>query len=119
MKTRAMIIGEVRPQRAAQRFFIYDNHVIQAFTANRTDDTFDVSALPRRPRSAENFFDIHYCDLTAELLAIHSISISQQISRSRIEREGLEYLLRRPFGRWVSRNIENGQCVVVDHVRGR
>src|SRR5262249_14942311 len=80
--------------------------MVQALTANRTDDTFDVSALPRRPRSAENFFDIHYPDLTAELLAIDSISISQQISRRRIERKGLEYLLRRPFGRRVSRNIE-------------
>ena len=60
--------------------------MVQTFTANRTDDPFDVSSLPRSPRSAEHFFDIHYRDLTAELLAIDSISISQQISRRGIKR---------------------------------
>src|SRR5215467_3963281 len=80
--------------------------MVQAFTANRTDDPFDVSALPRKPRSAENFFDIHYRDLIAELLAIDSISISSQISRCGIKREGFDHLLRRPFGRWMSCDVE-------------
>src|SRR5262252_8171350 len=80
--------------------------MVQAFTPNRTDDPFDVSALPRRPRNAENFFDIHYRDLIAELLAIDSISISHQISRRRIEGKGFKQLLRRPFGCRVSRNVE-------------
>src|SRR5690242_19882582 len=106
MKTRAMIIGEVRTQRYGAAILHLRNHVVQAFTANRTDDTFDVSALPGRPWSAENFFDIHYRHLTAELLTIDSISISQQISRRRIEWEGLQYLLRCPFGGRVTRNIE-------------
>src|SRR5215831_5298666 len=78
----------------------------QAFTPNRTDDPFDVSALPRRPRSAENFFDIHYRDLIAELLAIDSISISHQISRRRIEGKGFKHLLRCPFRRWMSCDVE-------------
>src|SRR5262249_37814364 len=56
-----------------------------------------------------NFFDIHYRDLIAELLAIDSISISQQISRCGIKRKGFEHLLRRPFRRWMSCNVE------VDH----
>src|SRR5215471_10056071 len=80
--------------------------MVQTFTANRTDDAFDVSSLPRRPRGAEHFFDIHCRDLVAELLAIDSISISQQISRRGIKRKGFEHLLRRPFGRRVSRNVE-------------
>jgi hypothetical protein len=80
--------------------------MVQTFTANRTNDAFDVSSLPRRPRSAEHFFDIHYCNLVAELLAIDSISISQQISRRGIKRKGFEHLLRRPFCRWVSCDVE-------------
>jgi len=80
--------------------------MVQAFPPNRTDDPFDVSALPRRPRSAENFFDIHDRDLIAELLAIDSISISHQISRRRIEGKGFKHLLRCPFGCRVSRNVE-------------
>ena len=80
--------------------------MVQTFTANRADDAFDVSSLPRRSRSAEHFFDIHYLDLVAELLAIDSISISQQISRRSIKRKGFEHLLRRPFSRWMSRDVE-------------
>ena len=49
---------------------------------------------------------IFITDLVAELLAIDSISISQQISRRHIKRKGLEHLLRRPFGRWMSCDVE-------------
>jgi hypothetical protein len=42
----------------AQGFFIVDNDVIQTFSADRTDHALDVSSLPRRPRSAEDFFDV-------------------------------------------------------------
>src|SRR5215471_18722080 len=80
--------------------------IVQTFSANRTDDAFDVSSLPRRPRSAEHFFDIHYRDLLAELLAIDSIAISQQISRRGIKRKGFEHLLRRPLRRWMSCDVE-------------
>src|SRR5262249_1173451 len=78
--------------------------MVQTFTANRADDAFDVSSLPRSPRSAENFFDIHCGELLAELLAIDSIS--QQISRRGIKRKGFEHLLRRPFRRWMSCDVE-------------
>src|SRR5262249_24734007 len=47
-----------------------------------------------------------YRHLVAELLAVDSISISQQISRRRIKRKGFEHLLRRPFGRWMSCDVE-------------
>src|SRR5215467_13875290 len=80
--------------------------MVETFTANRTDDAFDVSSLPRRPRGAEHLFDIHYGDLIAELLAIDSISISQQISRRGIKRKGFEHLLRRPFCGWMSCDVE-------------
>src|SRR5262249_28968588 len=80
--------------------------MVQTFSANRTDDAFDVSSLPRTAWSAEDFFDIHYRDLVAELLPIDSISISQQISRRAIKRKGFEHLLRGPFGRWMSCDFE-------------
>ena len=80
--------------------------MVQTFSANRTDDAFDVSGLPRRLRSAEHFFDVHYRDLVAELLAIDSIAISQQISRRGIKRKGFEHLLRRPFNCRMSREVK-------------
>jgi len=93
-------------QRATQRLFIKDVDTVQAFTTNRSDDAFHVNSLPRRPRSAENFFDIHYCNLIAELAAIDPISISQQVARRGIERKSLQHLLNGPFGRWMSCDIK-------------
>src|SRR5262245_20330263 len=80
--------------------------MVQRFAANRTNDAFHVSSLPRRPGSAENLFDIHDCNLVAELLSIDPIPISQQIARRRIERKGFQQLLRGPFSRWMSRDIK-------------
>src|SRR5215467_7699844 len=90
----------------AQRLFTQHNHMVEAFTANRADDAFDLSALPGRPRSTEDFFHVHHRDLVAELLAIDSISTSQQISRRGIKRKGFEHLLRRQFRRWMSCDVE-------------
>src|SRR5262245_25720884 len=47
MKPRAVIIRKVRTQHTAQRLFIKEEDMVQAFTANRTDDAFHVSSLPR------------------------------------------------------------------------
>src|SRR5215469_8413954 len=80
--------------------------MVEAFTANRTDDAFDVSSLPRRPRTLSTSLIFICRDLIAELLAIDSISISQQISRRGIKRKGFDYLLRRPFRRWMSCDVE-------------
>src|SRR5215472_266852 len=77
--------------------------MVQAFTPNRTDDPFDVSTLPR---SGENFFDIHYRDLVAELLSVDAVTISQQISGRCVERKGFEHLLRRPFSGRMSRDVK-------------
>src|SRR5215510_13418576 len=80
--------------------------MVQTFSADRTDHALDVSALPRRARSAKNFFDIHDFDLLAELLPVDTITISQQIFRCGVERKGFEHLLRGPFNRRMSRDIE-------------
>src|SRR5215471_2520006 len=80
--------------------------MVQTFSADRPDHTFHVSALPRRARGAKNFFDIHDFDLLAELLPVDPITISQQIFRCGVERKGFQHLLRGPFRRRMSRDIE-------------
>src|SRR5262249_41758557 len=80
--------------------------MVQTFSADRTDHAFDVSALPRRSRSAKNLVDIHDFDLLAELLPVDPITISQQIFRCGVERKGFEHLLRGPFTRRMSRDVE-------------
>src|SRR5215831_3529010 len=80
--------------------------MIQTFSADRADHSFLVSVLPGRSRGAENFFDIHDCDLVAELLSVDPITISQQIFRCGVEGKGFEHLLRRPFSCGMSCNVK-------------
>src|SRR5215813_6975845 len=80
--------------------------MIQTFSADRTDHALDVSALPWRARRAKNLVDIHDFDLLAELLSVDAITISQQIFRCSVERKGFEHLLRGPFSRGMSRDVE-------------
>ena len=80
--------------------------MVQTFPANRADHAFHVSTLPGSPGSAENFIDIHDCDLVAELLSVDPIAISQQIFRCCVEGKGFEHLLRGPFGRGMTCQVK-------------
>jgi len=80
--------------------------MIQTFSADRADHAFHVSALPWRERGAKNFFDIHDFDLLAKLLSVDAVTISQQVFRCGVEGKGFEHLLRGPFRRRMSRDVE-------------
>jgi hypothetical protein len=49
---------------------VEDDDVIQTFTADRTNDAFDVAVLPRRARRSNNLLDTHPTNAIAENLAI-------------------------------------------------
>ena len=79
--------------------------MVQRFSANRADDTFNVSTLPRRPGSTENFIDIHDCDLCETHVRRFGPDLAGHIEAlCRMER--LRVLLCRPFGRRMSRHIK-------------
>ena len=93
--------------------------MIQAFPADRSDDSLDVSALPWRPWGAENFFDIQQFDLFPELVSVNPISIPKQVFRCAIEWKGFHHLLRGPCSSRVSRDIEvkNTTAVMGKHYK--
>ena len=51
--SRALIVGEIGTQDAAEMFLAKDDHVLEALAPDRTDEALDVRILPRRPGSAE------------------------------------------------------------------
>src|SRR5438093_6883620 len=91
--------------------------MIQAFSSYRSDDSLDVSALPWRPRDAENFFDTQHLDLFPKLVSVNPISIPKQVFGCAVEWKGFDDLLGGPRGRWVSRDVkvENTTAVVSKH----
>src|SRR5947208_2004032 len=74
--------------------------MIQAFPSYGSDDSLDVSALPWRPRDAENFFDTQHLDLFPKLVSVNPISIPKQVFGCAVEWKGFDDLLGGPRGCW-------------------
>src|SRR5918996_3447337 len=51
-----MVIAEVFGQESPQMSLVQDDHVVQAFAADTSDQPFDVWVLPRTPGGDHDFF---------------------------------------------------------------
>ena len=78
------------------------DHVIEALTANRSNQSLDIGSLPRRARCRQDLADAHISQLFSEIMAENGITVAQQLR----EGKGLSHLLSRPFCGWVGGNIE-------------
>jgi hypothetical protein len=80
----------------AQRFLAEDDHVVETFSADGSDHTFDERVLPRRSRRDEDLANVHSLELFPEYVSINPIAIAQQVLRGTVEREGLDDLVCGP-----------------------
>ncbi len=71
--------------------------MIQTLAPDRTDQPFDVSPLPRRPRRREHLLDALRFHLIHELLAEDLVAITEKVARRTVPRERFPHLLRRPL----------------------
>ncbi len=85
---------------------VENDDVIQTIPSYRTDHAFHERALPRRARRCYYCFDAHTLHTFPEHMAINTISVPQQITRSCIERKSLHDLLRCPLHRGMFGDIE-------------
>jgi hypothetical protein len=83
----------------------YD-HVIEAVSANTSNEPFGEWILPRTFRRRPHLFDSHSVNSGLEITAVHSITVSYRISRGSIFWESLNDLLRRPLCGGMLRHIE-------------
>jgi hypothetical protein len=58
----------------------YD-HMIQALTSNRADQSFGIAVLPRRSRRCRSVANAHRANAPRKCLAIDTVAISNQIGR--------------------------------------
>jgi hypothetical protein len=101
-----MIVVDVLSQDAPHVRLVEDDHVVETLTPNAPDHPFDVRILPWRARRRPNLVDAEAIDAPAEVRTIDSISVPQQVTRSRIPRKGIDDLLRGPLCRGMVRDIE-------------
>src|SRR5262249_32454462 len=64
MRSRVMVILKIARQHAAHMTLAQDNDVIQAFTADRTDQSLDIRILPGRSRRGDDLSK--WCDPAGE-----------------------------------------------------
>ena len=112
-----MVIIRITRKVLVQRTLAEHDHMVQALTADRADQPFDVRPLPRRPRRRQHLLDPLRSHLVHELLAKDLIAIPQQVSRSTILREGFAHLLRGPLCSRMCRHaeVQNAPTVMGQH----
>jgi hypothetical protein len=71
-----MIIAEVVGQEPPQMALVQDEHVMQAFAADTSDEPFDVRILPRTPGGDDHFFDPHISHPLPKRGAIDAVPIA-------------------------------------------
>ena len=75
---------------------IDDDHMIQTLSANGSDQTLHVRALPRTQRAGDDLCDSHVCHATADRVAVDAVAVSQQPPWGPILGERVDQLLGRP-----------------------
>ena len=102
MRSTLVIVGHEASEVVAKAGFTEDDHVVQAFTPDRADHTFDVGTLRGRARRRQDLRRAHRRDLIHESVTEEAVAVPDQIARCRLPRKRLSGLLGGPFRRWVS-----------------
>ncbi len=106
MRSPWVIVIQISWKQSFEMFFVKDDNVIQKFSSDTADHSFDIGILPWRRWRGDDFFRAKRPNSLLNLPAVAAIAISQQIARGGIEGKRLSKLLRRPLSRWMFRDVE-------------
>lgn len=76
-----MVVFQVSTDDSPQGLLIENNHMVEKLSADRTNQSFDLWILPRRPRCTDNLFDPQVGDSLLEVLAEDPVPIPEQEAR--------------------------------------
>src|SRR5215467_13347137 len=85
--------------------------MVQAFSANTSDNTFRVAVLPRTP--GRNLLDTESSHSCCEIMTIDPVTISYQVARHGVVGKCFDDLLCRPSSGRVFRNIKMQDAATV------
>jgi hypothetical protein len=106
MSSRPVVVGQVLLQHPPQVLLAEHDHVIEALPPDRPDDPFAVSVLPWSAWRGDDLLDAYHFQGIQDRLSVDSVSIPNQVSRCRVERERLDQLRACPGGLWFGREVE-------------
>src|ERR1700747_97894 len=97
MRSRVVIIAQVAFKNAAEMFVVDDDHMIEAFATEGTDQSLHVRILPRTSWSRRYLLNSYSLNSGLEVVPVNSISIENQTARRQIVGKSFDDLLCRPF----------------------
>src|ERR1700751_1977151 len=107
MRPATFVVLEIIFQDATQPGFMEDHDMVQAFAANRTDESLDIGVLPWAAGRSENFVNAHPFGGLLKLVPIAAVAVTEQIARCTIPRDSFEKLSRGPFFSWMGSDSKN------------
>ena len=93
MATAVVVVRKIGSKPCPKGFFVDCDDVIEALSANGSNQALDIGCLPGRSRGGKHLLDPHVPQLPLNILAIDSISIPEQVLRNGVIRKGLKKLL--------------------------
>src|SRR5258708_7464410 len=114
MGTDTIVIVSVGPQDPAKMRFAQDHDVIQAFSADRADEAFNVSVLPRRLGCGWSIPDAHRSDPATDDGAVGAVSVADEITGRLFPWEGFGELAGDPFRRRVGGSVCPNQLTAME-----
>src|SRR4029450_6205923 len=114
---RLMVIGKVSGQDAAKVSLAEDEHVTQALAPDRPDEALRERILPGAVWRREDLVNPHGRHPVPELLAIDLVTISEEVRRRGLVREGVHELLSRTGGGGMPGAVEvdDAPAVMSEH----
>jgi hypothetical protein len=106
MRPRMVIIIQIRGYNSSQMTLIQDDDMVQTLAAERANKAFAIRILPGRTRCRDHFLYPQARQAATRLVAEYTVAIPDQITRRRLEGEGLPQLLTNPRSGRRRRNVE-------------
>jgi hypothetical protein len=96
MGPHVMIVVQEAGQEPSQVRLVQDDHMIQTFPTEGTDQSLHIRVLPRRTRCNQDFLDAHVLELLPDGIPIDRIPVADQVAWRLVKRKGFPKLLDDP-----------------------
>jgi hypothetical protein len=106
MRPVVIVVVDIALQHAAQMTSAEDNHVVEVFAADRTDDPFGIAILPRRMRHGGAIPDAHRLNASAKDEAISAVIVAHEKTGRRVPGKCFRDLAREPFRSGMRRHLD-------------
>src|SRR5262245_26011901 len=106
MRSDGIVVLHVTHEDVAQMLLADNNNMVEAFPADRADQTLRISVLPWRACRGRMIANAKRANASDEYAAVTSIPIADQIPWELLPATGRGQLVGKPFRRWVCGDAE-------------